>query len=80
LVRHIESRNIQTRMLFAGNIIRQPCFDDMRRGGKGYRVAGGLPITDFIMSRTFWVGVYPGLTESMLAFMVDTIREFTLKR
>ena len=62
-------------MLFAGNLLRQPCFDEMRKTGKGYRVAGELRETDRIMRDTFWVGVYPGMTEEMLDYMADKILE-----
>jgi CDP-6-deoxy-D-xylo-4-hexulose-3-dehydrase len=63
-------------MLFAGNLIKHPCFDEMRQTGEGYRVVGELKNTDLIMERTFWVGVYPGITEEMIAFMIDRIKEF----
>jgi CDP-4-dehydro-6-deoxyglucose reductase, E1 len=69
----LEARGVQTRTLFAGNLIRQPCFDDMRATGKGYRVIGELPVTDRIMTDSFWIGVYPGMTEEMLEHMVSTI-------
>ena len=74
IVNHLESKGIQTRMLFAGNLIKHPCFDEMRNEGKGYRVASELVATDRIMRDTFWVGVYPGMTEEMVGFMVNTIR------
>ena len=64
LVQYIESKGIQTRMLFAGNLIKHPCFDEMRAEKKGYRVVGTLENTDRIMSDTFWVGVYPGISAS----------------
>ena len=76
LVRHLEGKGIQTRNLFAGNLIKHPCFDEMRRSGEGFRVAGGLENTDRIMRHTFWIGVYPGLTDEMIDDMVKTIREF----
>lgn len=63
-------------MLFAGNIIKHPCFDELRRIGNGYRVAGPLESTEFIMANTFWVGVYPGITQTMVDFIIDTIRRF----
>ena len=66
---------MQTRMLFAGNIIRHPCFDQMRAEGTGYRVAGTLTNTDRIMRDTFWVGVYPGMTDEMIDHMARVIRE-----
>lgn len=75
----LESRGIQTRMLFAGNLIKHPCFDEMRRENTGYRVVGGLKNTDRIMRDTFWVGVYPGLNEEMLDHMVGSIREIAGK-
>lgn len=80
LVQFLESRNIQTRMLFAGNILRHPCFDEMRAAETGYRVIGDLKNTDKILSSTFWIGVYPGITEDMAALMADSIREFCRKR
>jgi len=76
IVQYLESRGIQTRMLFAGNLLKHPCFDEMRQSGKGYRVVGLLETTDLIMNNTFWVGVYPGMTEPMLTYMVEQIRDF----
>ena len=75
LVREIEGYGIQTRNLFAGNLIKHPCFDEMRASGKGYRVAGEVKNTDRIMNDTFWIGVYPGMTDKMLDYMVETIRK-----
>ncbi|MFH1970204.1 MAG: lipopolysaccharide biosynthesis protein RfbH [Verrucomicrobiota bacterium] len=75
IVNHLETKGIQTRMLFAGNLIKHPCFDDMRKENRGYRVVGKLTNTDRIMRDTFWVGVYPGMTEQMISYMVQTIRE-----
>jgi CDP-6-deoxy-D-xylo-4-hexulose-3-dehydrase len=75
LVRHIEGKNIQTRMLFAGNLVRHPCFEEMRQSGTGYRVAGTLEVTDRIMNDTFWVGVYPGMNDQMINRMIEVIRE-----
>lgn len=74
IVNHLERKGIQTRMLFAGNLIKHPCFDEMRKEGKGYRVVGDLTTTDRIMNDTFWVGVYPGMTEEMVEYMVETIK------
>ncbi|MEI6639730.1 MAG: lipopolysaccharide biosynthesis protein RfbH [Chlorobium sp.] len=74
IVHKLESKGIQTRMLFAGNLIKHPCFDEMRREGNGYRVVGDLATTDQIMNNTFWIGVYPGMTEEMIAYMVDSIK------
>lgn len=72
--RYIEDHNIQTRLLFSGNIIKQPCFDEIR-GTDAYRVAGDLTNTDFIMNNTFWVGVYPGMTDEMIDYMAEVIKE-----
>jgi CDP-4-dehydro-6-deoxyglucose reductase, E1 len=66
IVRALEAQNIQTRMLFAGNIIKHPCFDEMRKTNTGYRTIGNLENTDRIMNDSFWVGVYPGLTDEMI--------------
>jgi len=74
IVNHLESKGVQTRMLFAGNLIKHPCFDEMRAGGSGYRVAGELGNTDRIMRDTFWIGVYPGMTDDMLGYMVETLK------
>lgn len=74
LVKKIESKNVQTRALFAGNLTRHPCFDSIR-GTDAYRVVGGLENTDKIMNNTFWIGVYPGMTDAMLDRMVKVIRE-----
>lgn len=79
IINHLESAGIQTRMLFAGNLIKHPCFDEMRRDGRGYRVVGQLTTTDRIMNDTFWVGVYPGMTPAMLEQMIVTIRGFCRK-
>ena len=75
MVNHLESKGIQTRMLFAGNLIKHPCFDEMRRTENGFRVVGNLSNTDMIMSSSFWVGVYPGMTEEMIMFMIRSIKE-----
>lgn len=77
IVTHLEGEGIQTRMLFAGNLIKHPCFDEMRSSGEGYRVIGELKNTDKIMERTFWIGVYPGLTQEMLIFIIDKIKNFS---
>lgn len=74
VVRYIEGKNIQTRMLFSGNLIKHPCFDSIR-GTDKYRVAGELKNTDYIMNNTFWVGVYPGMTDEMIDCMAKTILE-----
>lgn len=75
VVLRAEEKGIQTRMLFAGNLTRHPCFDQMRNSGRGYRIAGDLSETDRIMRDTFWIGVYPGMTDSMLDYMAETIKE-----
>lgn len=75
MVSYLESHGIQTRMLFAGNLLRHPCFDEMRRKGEGYRVAGELKNTDRIMRDSFWVGVYPGMTDAMIDYMITSIHE-----
>ena len=79
LVQYLEENGIQTRMLFAGNLIKHPCFDEMRRTGCGYRVVGSLENTDRIMMNSFWIGVYPGMTKEMLDCMADCIKEFVNK-
>ena len=75
LVRYIESKGVQTRMLFAGNLTKHPCFDEMRKTGGGYRIAGGLENTDRIMADTFWIGVYPGMTDEKIDYMARVIKE-----
>ncbi len=75
VVQYVESKGIQTRMLFAGNLTKHPCFDQMRESGEGYRVVGSLEVTDRIMKDTFWVGVYPGMTDEMIDYMAKTIKE-----
>lgn len=75
VVQFVESKGIQTRMLFAGNLTKQPCFDEMRKTGAGYRVVGALQTTDEIMEKTFWVGVYPGMTDAMIDDMAEVIIE-----
>ena len=75
IVRTLESFGIQTRMLFCGNIVKHPCFDEMRESGKGYRIVGDLKVTDRIMNDTFWIGVYPGMTDEKIDFMIKKIHE-----
>jgi len=72
VIRYIESHNIQTRLLFSGNLIKHPCFDQIR-GTDAYRVVGGLENTEFIMNNAFWVGVYPGMTDEMVDYMAQVI-------
>ena len=71
---YIEKHNIQTRLLFSGNLTKHPCFDQIR-GTNAYRVIGKLETTDFIMNHTFWVGVYPGMTDAMIDYMAKIIIE-----
>lgn len=73
VVNFIENNGIQTRMLFAGNIIKHPCFDQMRKLKSGYRVVGKLKNTDRIMNDNFWVGVYPGMNDEMIDYMAETV-------
>ena len=76
LTNFLESRRIQTRNLFAGNLIKHPAFDEMRKTGEGYRVVGELKMTDFVMNNGFWIGVYPGMTDEMIDWMITSIRDF----
>ncbi len=78
VVQYLERNGIQTRMLFAGNLLKHPCFDQMRKEGRGYRVAGELTNTDRIMQDTFWVGVYPGMTDEMIDYMAKIIKRAVL--
>ena len=71
---YIEEHNIQTRLLFSGNLIKHPCFDQIR-GTDAYRIAGSLETTDFIMNNSFWIGVYPGMTDEMIDYMAKIIIE-----
>ena len=73
LVSAFEGARIQTRMLFAGNLVRQPCFDEMRNSGSGFRQIGDLPNTDRLMNDAFWFGVYPGMTEAHLEHICSTV-------
>ena len=74
LTAFLEKANIQTRLLFSGNLIKHPCFDQIR-GTDAYRVVGELKNTDYIMEHSFWIGVYPGMTKEMLQYMADKIHE-----
>jgi len=71
LIRALEANKIGTRLLFGGNLLRQPAYE-----GCEYRVVGELPNTDFVMNNVFWIGVYPGLTAEMLDFIVKVIKDF----
>lgn len=74
VTRYIEGKNVQTRLLFSGNLIKHPCFNELR-GTDAYRIVGGLDNTDFIMNNSFWVGVYPGMTDEMIDYMAGVILE-----
>jgi CDP-6-deoxy-D-xylo-4-hexulose-3-dehydrase len=70
-VKHLESRKIATRLLFGGNLLRQPAYADIC-----CRQVGPLTNSDFVMDRVFWIGVYPGLTESMINYVIDSVIAF----
>ncbi|MGA7245217.1 MAG: lipopolysaccharide biosynthesis protein RfbH [Terracidiphilus sp.] len=72
LIRALEAQKIGTRLLFGGNLLRQPAYEDCE-----HRVVGKLPNTDFVMNNVFWIGVYPGLTRQMLDFVAKSITDFT---
>lgn len=74
VTKYVEEHNIQTRLLFSGNIIRQSCFDEIR-GTDAYRVIGNLENSDYVVNNTFWVGVYPGMTDTMIDYMAKIIKE-----
>ena len=78
LARFLEANKIQTRNLFAGNLLKHPAFDEMRKTGEGFKIVGNLKNTDFIMNNTIWVGVYPGMTNEMLDFMIKKIKEYVM--
>lgn len=73
VVSYVEGHGVQTRNLFAGNLTKHPCFDEMRKSGEGYRVVGDLANTDRIMNDSFWIGVYPGMTDAMLDDMAKVV-------
>lgn len=75
IVQYLESHGVQTRMLFSGNLIKQPCFDEMRKMQTDYRKCSSLETTDLIMERTFWIGVYPGMTDEMIDYTARMLRE-----
>lgn len=74
VTKYIEGHNVQTRLLFSGNLIKHPCFNQIR-GTDAYRVAGTLDGTEFIMNNSFWIGVYPGMTDEMIDYMADTVKK-----
>ncbi len=78
IVNHLELNGIQTRMLFAGNLIKHPCFDEMRLTGQEYRVIGEPQNTELIMNKSFWVGVYPGMTDDMIKYIISVFHDFIL--
>lgn len=75
MTRFVEAHGVQTRALFAGNLIKHPCFNEMRASGKGYRVVGELTNTDRIMRDTFWVGLYPGMTDEKIDYIAKVIKD-----
>lgn len=75
VVQYLEECGVQTRMLFAGNLVKHPCFDAIRDDQEAYRIAGGLENTDRVMENSFWVGVYPGMTKMMLEYIVKIIEK-----
>lgn len=75
-VEYLENHNIQTRMLFAGNLIKHPCFNEMRKNNIGFRVVGSLDNTDRIMKDTFWIGVYPGMNLKSIQYMINVIKDY----
>ena len=77
LTKYLESKKVQTRNLFAGNILKHPCFETLEEG-RDYRIASPLPVTDYIMNNTCWIGVYPGMTTEKLDYMIKNIRDFVL--
>ena len=79
VLEHLESHGVQTRLLFAGNLIKHPCFDGLRGNDSVYRTAGELKNTDIITERTFWIGVYPGMTEDRLTYMAEMVKEAVKK-
>ena len=78
LTGYLEQNKIQTRNLFAGNLTKHPCFDEMRQTSEGYRIVGELKNTDFVMTNGFWIGVFPGMTKEMNQWMIKCIREFCI--
>ena len=70
VIAYLEARKIATRLLFGGNLLRQPAYQDIP-----HRVVGSLENTDFVMTQVFWVGVYPGIDAAMLDYMIDTFHK-----
>ena len=73
-MQHLEDHKIATRLLFGGNLIRQPAYR-----GQNFRVAGSLDQSDFVMNNVFWIGVYPGLTEPMINYMIKVLYKLVNK-
>ena len=76
LTGYLEQNKIQTRNLFAGNLTKHPCFDEMCQTGEGYRIVGELKNTDYVMTNGFWIGVFPGMTKEMNQWMIKCIKDF----
>lgn len=76
LTEYLESHNVQTRNLFAGNIIQHPCFDEIRNDNSKYRVIGNLENTEKVMNQAFWIGVYPGMDQKKMDYMIKMIHQF----
>ena len=74
VISFLEKNNVQTRLLFSGNYIKHPCFDEIRRSNM-YRVISPMKNTEYVMKNTFWIGVYPGLTDDMIDYMAENIIE-----
>ena len=79
VVKYIEDHGVQTRNLFAGNLTKHPCFDEIRGDSGRYRIVGNLENTDRIMRDTFWVGVYPGMDDKRIDRMIRIIGQAALK-
>lgn len=75
IVSYLEEHGVQTRMLFSGNLTKQPCFDELRKSKEGYRIVDTLKQTDIIMERSFWIGVYPGMTDKKIDAMAKLLKE-----
>ena len=71
MTKYLEENKITTRLLFGGNLIRQPAYKDLK-----YKVVGELKNTDYVMNNSFWIGVYPGLDKEKLSFMTTKIQNF----
>ena len=78
MTQYLEKNLIQTRNLFAGNLLKHPCFETLENG-VDYRVTGDLPNTEKIMNNSFWIGLYPGMSDEKLDYMISKIREFCKK-